>query len=283
MIKCLATQKEQNKDTFRTHMEAINHVARQGALKEYTTYCRIWEYPWVWQQLKSISTDKQTVLDIGSERSPFGWFLATQGYDVIISDYNPAYRQQWRETAQKLNISVRKRILNAQALDLHTASVDIYLSVSVIEHIPDKSKVIAEAARVLRPGGWLIMTFDICEPDMGMTFPAWNGQALTMQAFDTLFQDTPWFEPGLDKIAWNTETIPDYLAWHRTTAPHHNYVAGGAMIRRNDRVWSEASWKDSWRQIRGPMRTAARITAWRIRRKLAPVKQKLVRIINQTR
>ena len=262
MNKCLAARDDLQSNTFRSLMQEINRVARAGSLEEHTTYSRIWEYPWVWLQLEPLKGRGLQVLDVGSEKSPFPWFLATQGFRVVISDRTARWWQLWRTAKRQLKVAVSKRILDCQDLDIPTASLDIYLSVSVVEHVPDKARVIAEAARVLRPGGLLVMTFDICEPDMGMTFPAWNGRALTTGEFDELFRNAAFFEGGLSEIRWNTEVIPEYLAWHRTTAPHHNYVTGAAVVRRNDRPWVEAPWRDRLRNLRGRAVLGSSVTKW---------------------
>lgn len=277
MIKRLASLSEMQGSSSKRIIKQINEIAsRSGVLQQYTTYSRIWEYPWVWLQLELMKGRSLRLLDVGSERSPFLWFLATQGFDVTISDITANYWRVWRRASRQLKIAVGKRILDAQNLDLPTASVDVYLSVSVIEHIPDKAKVIAEATRVLRPGGLLVMTFDICEPDMGMTFPEWNGSAPTMAEFDNLFRNSPWFESGLAEVPWNTDDILDYLSWHRTTAPHHNYITGAAVVKRNDRVWIEPAWKDLLRNLRGKIHTTCSIAIWylqhsvRVARRLIP-------------
>lgn len=44
------------------------------------------------------------------------------------------------------------------ALSLATASVDAVVTMDVLEHVPDYQKAIAEFARVLRPGGVLVLT-----------------------------------------------------------------------------------------------------------------------------
>ena len=260
--KVLAKISELVRPDFDYTLKEINHVGSGTDLRQYTTYSRIWEYPWAWFQLESLKQRGLRVLDIGSELSPFPWFLASQGFDVIISDRTANYWGVWQKVGRQLKLAASKRILDAQNLDLLTASVDIYLSVSVIEHIPDKAKVIEETARVLRPGGLLVMTFDICEPDLGMTFPAWNGQALTMREFDELFRNSPWFESGLSESPWNTDDIQAYLAWHRTTAPHHNYVSGAAVVRRSEQLWSESVWIDRLRNLRGKSRTACIVSKW---------------------
>lgn len=251
MIKQLARLDEIHQENFIHCMEKINHVAHRATLLEYTTYSRLWEYPWLWFALTQVCDPPASVLDIGSERSPFPWFLALHGFNVTISDLDTKWWRLWNIASRLLHVNPRRLVLDARNLAVPSGSMDVCLSISVIEHIPDKTKVIAEAARVLRPGGWLGMTFDICEPSMGMTFPQWNGRALSMSEFDGLFRENPWFEPGVADIPWNVQDIPPYLAWNRTTAPHHNYITGGALVRRNNRIWQEPQWRNSWRTIYG--------------------------------
>jgi heptosyltransferase-2 len=97
---------------------------------------------------------------------------------------------------------------------------------------------------------------------MGMSFPEWNGRALTMREFDELFKDSPWFDPEVSRLPWNAEDIPEYFSWHRKTAPHHNYVTGAAIVRRNDHIWPEATRDGRWRQLKGRIRTVGSVTLW---------------------
>ena len=138
--------------------------------------------------------------------------------------------------------------------------------------------MIAEAARVLKPGGLLIMTFDICEPDMGMSFPEWNGRALSMREFDELFKESLWFEPGLSELPWDKDGIQDYLSWHRTTAPWHNYVTAGAVVRRNNRIWKEPPQKSWYRVLRGEIHTIASVIIWYLLQRFNDVKLKVIRL-----
>lgn len=273
--KTLATAVELQSESWVSCMKEINEIARSSDLEEYLTYSRIWEYPWIWFHLKTLEQQGLQVLDIGTQTSPFPWFLATRGFDVIVSDIGPDFWRVWQRANRKLNVSVNKSILNAQILDFPTACVDIYLSVSVIEHVPNKSKVIAEAARVLRPGGILVMTFDICEPDMDMTFPEWNGRALTMREFDDLFRASPWFEPEVSNLPWNKEDIQKYLSWHRTTASHHNYVTGAAVVRRNDEIWVEPAWKDYLRILNGKNRIVLSVVIWYLQHSYKAIQKKV--------
>jgi SAM-dependent methyltransferase len=278
-LKCLASLRELESPPYKSFMEHLNRVAALGNLQIYTTYSPIWEYPWVWFQLERLKGRGLQLLDIGSERSPFPWFLATHGFNVTVSDVRADYWHVWRRANRLLGITVHKLVLDAQYIDIPTASVDIYLSISVIEHMPNKAKAISEAARVLRPNGLLVMTFDICEQDMEMTFPEWNGRALTMYEFDSLFRDSPWFEPGLAGIPWNIEDISDYLAWNRKTAPWHNYVTGAAIVRRSEEPWTEPGWMDDIRVLRGRLFTFSSLARWHIRCGLRAIGRKAPRFI----
>ena len=60
------------------------------------------------------------------------------------------------------NIEVRQG--HVEKLPLDDASVDLVISNGVFNLCPDKSKVLAEAIRVLRPGGRLQMADILLEP-----------------------------------------------------------------------------------------------------------------------
>jgi SAM-dependent methyltransferase len=274
MIKRLAKLSELESQAWKHFMAELNQVAKRGGLDCYETFSRTWEYPWLWSQLEPLKGVGLEVLDIGSERSPLPWFLATQGFRVTVSDHTINSWSTWQNAKSQLRIPIRRRLLDAQQLNLPTATTDIYLSVSVIEHFHGKAQAVAEAARVLRPNGLLIMTFDVCEPELGMTFPEWNGSALTTREFDELFNNSGWFEPGLSTLPWNTEDIPAYLAWHCTTAPWHNYITGAAVVRRNHLPWKEPMWKDALRYTKGNARTAYRALRWNWEHRKSSASQK---------
>jgi ADP-heptose:LPS heptosyltransferase/2-polyprenyl-3-methyl-5-hydroxy-6-metoxy-1,4-benzoquinol methylase len=273
--KRLATLTEIDQSDWKEFLETLNHFAGEYGLRQYKTFSRIWEYPWLWTKLKPYAEKNLKLLDVGSELSPFPWFLATQGFRVIVSDISTKYWNDWKEIDRKLRKfrkyrPVRLMVSDSQDLLVQTGSIDIYLSISVIEHVPNKVRVIDEAARVLRPGGMLVLTFDVCEPNLGMTFPSWNGRAVSLDEFDKLFLASGWFDSEISKLQWNTADIPDYLNWHRKTAIHHNYVTAGAMIQRLTKNWT-ASLKS--RLLLG--------THIKTKQSTIPVKRMIQRVLNR--
>ena len=67
-----------------------------------------------------------------------------------------------------------------------------------------------------------------------MTFPAWNGHALTLREFEELVWRHPAFHAG-SVPDWNRDDMATFRAWHLRSAPHHNYVvAAAALTRRAD-------------------------------------------------
>lgn len=275
MDKVLAKYSELSDPRWVSFMDELNSTARRGGLCEYKTYSRIWEYPWLWFQLRDLPRKNTRVLDSGSERSPFPWYLATQGFDVMVSDVTADYWGVWKVASRSLGVKPHLKILDAQDLALPTGSIDVYESISILEHVPDKPRALDEAARVLRPGGLLLMTFDVCEPEMGMTFPEWNGRAVSMREVDQLFTDSRWFETGVGQVRWNTGDIPRYLAWHRTTAPHHNYVTGAIAVRRNQELWPPEHRNERFAELSGACRASAQVLKWRAKNMGRRIKQLL--------
>ncbi len=99
----------------------------------------------------------ETVFDLGSGAG-FDAFLAAHmvgsAGEVIGIDMTPAMLSKARDNARLLelsNIEFREGLL--EALPVASESVDVVISNGVINLCPDKALVLAEAYRVLTPGG----------------------------------------------------------------------------------------------------------------------------------
>jgi SAM-dependent methyltransferase len=83
-------------------------------------------------------------LDLGSGTSPYSELVASVGLDLRTLDITPETNPDYVGTAD--------------ATGLETASVDLVICTQVIEHVESPSDALREIARILRPGGQLILT-----------------------------------------------------------------------------------------------------------------------------
>jgi 2-polyprenyl-3-methyl-5-hydroxy-6-metoxy-1,4-benzoquinol methylase len=218
---------------FRSFMAMLNGLAERWGLRTFVNWSKVWEYPWVWfNGLSQIEWKNCSLLDIGSELSPMPWFLASLSANVTLTETGRQWIPQWQSICALANLPVHWQIVSTEELPFVDESFDVVTSFSVLEHQGDKKKAVNEVARVLKPGGLLAVSFDICEPQLGMTFPEWNGKALTMAQFEDLIWDHPAFATGGRPPEWNRKDIPEFITWHLQSAPHHNYTVGGALLRK---------------------------------------------------
>jgi SAM-dependent methyltransferase len=104
----------------------------------------------------------ETVLDLGSGPGLDVFLAARQvgpGGRAIGVDMTPAMLERARASAAKIGLShVEFREGRLEALPVESASIDAVTSNCVINLVPDKRAVFAEVARVLRPGGRMVIS-----------------------------------------------------------------------------------------------------------------------------
>jgi 2-polyprenyl-3-methyl-5-hydroxy-6-metoxy-1,4-benzoquinol methylase len=234
----LARVSELESAPFRAFMCLQNTLAQSMKLRQFTNWSKVWEYPWLWfNALAHVHWPGTRLVDIGAELSPFPWFAAMLGARVTLVETDAQWVPHWTELRERTAVHIQWSIVSNESLPLDARSADVVTSFSVIEHQPDKQAAIAEVARVLRPGGVFAVSFDVCEPALGMSFPEWNGTALTLAQAESLLLHNPAFDgpaprdpPG--RHSWNVEDAPEFIEWHLRSAPHHRYTVGAAALVR---------------------------------------------------
>ncbi len=128
-------------------------------------WSRQWEYPYAWAQLeKRIASVRTTqILDAGAGVTFFPYFLADRHEQIEITCAD-ADRTLAQIHAAIRNVS-RGRVhfgeADLRALPYSDRSFDAIYCLSVLEHTRRYDHVVEELHRVLRPGGTLIVSFDI--------------------------------------------------------------------------------------------------------------------------
>ena len=108
----------------------------------------------------------QRILDVGCGPGWYTQALRARGAGVIPIDYS--------EEELRLNGDPPTGAIVGDAMDLPLAdaSVDGVFASNMLEHTPDSRQVIAEMARVLRPDGWIYLSWT-------NWFSPWGGHDMT--------------------------------------------------------------------------------------------------------
>lgn len=77
--------------------------------------------------------------------------------EIIATDISPRMLERARRRAYRLGVAVDLRVADAQQLPFPDQSFDTVVTTFVFCSIPDPARALAEALRVLRPGGRLLL------------------------------------------------------------------------------------------------------------------------------
>ena len=102
------------------------------------------------------------ILEIGCGAGRTAVSLARQGFSVEALDVVPAMVEQVRRRAADAKVSDRLRAAtgDVNCLPFEAGAFDMVLAIGVLEWSPTLSGPLSEMARVLRPGGHLIVNVD---------------------------------------------------------------------------------------------------------------------------
>jgi 2-polyprenyl-3-methyl-5-hydroxy-6-metoxy-1,4-benzoquinol methylase len=153
---------------------------------------------------------KSTVLDAGCGIGFNAIRLALRGYPVVAMDVSQHIleRAQANVAASNLSHMVTFERGSLSSLPMHDSSFDFVICWDVLMYIPEVETAVSELCRVVRPGGFLI----ISEDNM------WSLQALLVRIARHILHIA-----GLDRVIGKDFTPPKISAagaeyWHRTDA-----------------------------------------------------------------
>ena len=102
------------------------------------------------------SLNGQRVLEIACGRGGFSSWLAQGGALVTAADFSEVALEIAK--AHFKDSTICWTVQDIQKMEFHDESFDVVISCETVEHVPDSVQAIHELARVLRPGGVLILT-----------------------------------------------------------------------------------------------------------------------------
>lgn len=160
----------------------------------------------------------QTVLDLGSGAGLDCFFAAKKVGEtgqVIGVDMTPEMIERARSSAKRLNLqNVEFRQGYLEDLPVDSDTVDVIVSNCVINLSPDKSKVFAEAFRVLKPGGKLAVSDIVTDgplPDVvKKSLSVWAGcvaGAVEAEEYIAMMEAVGFTNISITPVYFNKETI----------------------------------------------------------------------------
>ncbi len=149
----------------------LKPYARKWASDPLHQWSRIWEYPFATGAIKnylSRSHDRKVrVLDAGSGLTFFPYFLKDRfsTLDVVCLDYDPLLQDLYAAVNSNTGVPVDFYLRSMDSTGFDSGVFDLIYCISVLEHTRNYPDIIQEFKRLLRPGGQLVVTFDISLDD----------------------------------------------------------------------------------------------------------------------
>jgi SAM-dependent methyltransferase len=152
-----------------------------GAEYRHPVRMRDWELARVLEAVRAVPVGS-SILDTGSFNTYLPLALAAAGYRLTASDLT--WRRMLKSFERRIGLAPAKateapyfewlgvyrrsgvpvRNLNLTRLNCPDSSFDCVVALSVIEHVPNVERALAEMYRVLAPGGRMLVTTD-CSPE----------------------------------------------------------------------------------------------------------------------
>ena len=168
-----------NSNEYRRHVQfnraflerndaAMSQYGKLWAKDTFRLWSRRWEYPFVAERVISFAREQSDgpfrVLDAGSGVTYFPYFLRAElpRSEITCFDSNGTYHPMFAAVNSTMGETRVKFIAGMlQKIPLPDDSFDAVCCISVLEHTDNYGEILDEFARVLRPGGLMVLTFDL--------------------------------------------------------------------------------------------------------------------------
>lgn len=159
----LFDKRDYEKPEYRVIKEYFEHwwhiLAAEGIKFTYSSWNRAWEYG---QVINSIPDWKdKAVLDLGTSASLFPAYAVRK-----LGSGMTTFDMEWHNERVYLYKKMAAHCIvddgnMTKVLPYRDGLFDIVVSFSVLEHLPDLQRAIAEMKRVCKPGGYIAITTDV--------------------------------------------------------------------------------------------------------------------------
>jgi SAM-dependent methyltransferase len=195
------------------HKTALSGYAWHWGRDPLKFWSRRWEYPFAIRATLAhahrLGRTDLKICDAGSGVTFFPYFLADRLPESRISccDYAATYAPIFAAVNRnESHDRVSFTRASMQDMPYADAELDVLACISVLEHTGEYEKIVREVARVLKPGGRFVLTFDLSQDDV---FEMQPPQARRM--FDVLQELFDVSAPALQAEAQRAQDEPDNL------------------------------------------------------------------------
>ncbi len=126
-------------------------------------WSRQYEYPFTAEALENCCPKSGRILDAGSGITFFPYYLKEKYPELAIEccDTDHRLEEQFARVNGELEQQVEYFDSDIRYIDRPEGFYDAVYCISVLEHTKDYGSIIEELARITKPGGILVLTFDI--------------------------------------------------------------------------------------------------------------------------
>lgn len=149
------------------HGQALSGYGKLWGQDPFKLWSRRWEYPFAAQKIIEygrLHSGPIKIIDAGSGVTFFPYFVCEHlpQAQVICIDSNPSYPPMFdaiNRATPDSRVSFTQGML--QKLPMENAGIDVIACISVLEHTNNYGEIVREFSRILKPGGLLVLTFDL--------------------------------------------------------------------------------------------------------------------------